>query len=94
MKEKENLPGSPVRKWLAAISTTLQRRLLRDQSLKEPVQQGLILLSQAGIEGGRDRGAHRIQALTEQGKALGETQRLLLLQIESGRVETNNHGGN
>lgn len=33
-----------------------------------------MVLSQAGIEGGRDKGVCCIQALTEQGEALGETQ--------------------
>ena len=52
-----------------------------------------MLLSQAGIEGSRDGGVCCIQALTEQGEALGETQGLPSLQTEGGRREKDNGGG-
>jgi len=65
---------NPRRRWRAATTATSQSRLLQDGSLEKSVQQGLMLLSQAGIEGGRDGKARCIQALTEQGEALGETQ--------------------
>lgn len=52
-----------------------------------------MLLSQAGIEGGRDGGARHIQALTEQGETLGETQGKPSLQIEGGRREKGNGVG-
>lgn len=52
-----------------------------------------MLLSQAGVERSRDRGARGIQALTEQREALGETQGLPSQQVESERRETSNRGG-
>lgn len=52
-----------------------------------------MLLSQAGIEGGRDGRARRIQALTEQGEALGETQGWPSLQIKGGMREKGDGGG-
>lgn len=52
-----------------------------------------MLLSQAGIEGGRDRGACHIQALTEHSEALGEKEGLPSLQTEGGIREKGNGGG-
>lgn len=52
-----------------------------------------MLLSQAGIEGGRDRGVLHIQALTEHSEALGEKQGLPLLQTEGEMREKGNGGG-
>lgn len=52
-----------------------------------------MIFSQACIKAGRDRVVCRIQALTEQGEALGETQGLPSLQTEGGRREKDNGGG-
>lgn len=52
-----------------------------------------MLLLQPGVEVCRDRRVCRVQALTELGEALGETQGLPSLQTEFERKEKDSTGG-